>query len=69
MADFLKKKLTYYGVPVGTLNLENLKIENEFNFINKPERISAETVLGDTVEETVEKCTVYDVVIARVSHE
>ena len=69
LADFLKMKLTYYGVPVGTLNLENLKIENEFNYINKPEKISAEMVLGDTVEETVEKCIVYDVIIAGVSHE
>lgn len=69
LADFLKMKLTYYGVPVGTLNLENLKIENEFKYMNKTEKVSAEMVLGDTVEETDEKCTVYDVVIAGVSHE
>lgn len=69
LADFLKMKLTYYGVPVGKLNLENLKIENEFNYINKPERVSAERVFGDVTEESVDECTVYDVIIAGVSHE
>ena len=56
-------------MPVGKLNLENLKIENEFNYINKPERVSAEMVLGDVIEESVDECTVYDVIIAGVSHE
>lgn len=69
LADFMKMKLTYYGVPVGTLILENLKIENEFKHMNKTEKISAEMVLGDDIDETVEECTVYDIIIAGVSHE
>lgn len=56
-------------MPVGKLNLDNLKIENEFNYINKPERVSAEMVFGDVTEEAVDECTVYDVIIAGVSHE
>lgn len=69
LADLLKMKLTYYGVPVGKLRLEDLKIEKEFNYINKDENISAEKVLGDVDDKPIKECTVYDVIIAGVSHE
>ena len=69
LADLLKMKLTYYGVPVGTLKIDKLGIDNEFDYIEESNEVSAEMVLGVEMKHCDKVCTVYDVIIAGVLNE
>ena len=73
LADLTKMKLTYYGVAVGNTTLEELKIENEFNFASVDKKSSPSpmnVVDGDNnKDEEEKKLTVYDIILAGVVHE
>lgn len=65
LADLSKMELTYYGVKVGTCKLEELSIENEFNFEPDKAIPNAEEII-DGLSENKDVLKVYDIVLAGV---
>lgn len=70
LADLSKMNLTYYGIKVGTCTMDQLSMENEFNFEKKKSEIDVtEIVTGQKNEDKNNLLGVYDVVLGGVISE
>lgn len=66
LSDLPKMELTYYGIKVGKISIDELKVSNEFEFGTEPKQRAIYSEDSDSQNTDDEKLDVYDIVLAGV---